>query len=112
MKCTLILAIAMLSVTGQAAAQAPWVTGRGDATCGEALASIERESRTQVVYTEHLQGFINALNWRGGKRVSHSVPGNTLGQMWIARCRVPSNTNRRFVEIADEIYLQLESARK
>jgi len=112
MKSTFVLAITLLAFTGQAAAQKSWVTGRGDSTCSEALASIEHESRTQVIFTEHLQGFINALNWRGGKAVSHSVAGNTLAQMWIAKCRLRSNADRRFVEIADEIYLELEKLGK
>lgn len=113
---SLLLAVVLLSALGVSAvgAQQIWATGYGTRTCGEAVSLAERDSDYRVLFTNYLQGYITALNYRGGRSpmVSHSLSGETLSQLWLAKCRQASNVTKSFFLIADEIYFELEKSKQ
>lgn len=104
---------AVLAVSGVYAQQV-WATGYGTKTCGEAVSLSESNLDYRVMFTNYLQGYITALNYRGGRSrmVSHSLSGETLGQLWLAKCRGVPNVTKPFFVIADEIYSDLEKSKQ
>lgn len=101
-------AMGLVSAPSTLAAEV-WVGGYGSKTCGDALALSERDRNFHVLFTDYVQAYMTALNYRGGKMVGHSVSGDTLEQLWAAKCRTPANITRPFFVIADEIYTELEA---